>query len=222
MPFKPLDRRTFLRAAGVCIGLPLLDAMLPVGLGAEQQGRGGAPRRMVLIGRPLGLHAPFLLPGEGRQGLRADALPEARCRRIASDFTVFSGMSHRGYAGGHRTEVALLTGVRPKGIRLSDIRNTISLDQEVAARIGGETRFASLVLGGGDLLLEPQRRARPVAAPGHAGLRAAVHRRHAGGGGPRDAPHPRRPEHPRRRPRPGADAGNDSSAPPTASGSTCS
>ena len=29
-----LNRRTFLRAAGVSIGLPLLDAMLPIGLRA--------------------------------------------------------------------------------------------------------------------------------------------------------------------------------------------
>ena len=27
--FKPLSRRTFLRGAGVALGLPLLDAMLP-------------------------------------------------------------------------------------------------------------------------------------------------------------------------------------------------
>jgi len=37
MPVPLLNRRTFLRAAGVCIGLPLLDAMLPIGLGAEQK-----------------------------------------------------------------------------------------------------------------------------------------------------------------------------------------
>ena len=29
MPLEPLSRRTFLRASGVAIGLPLLDAMLP-------------------------------------------------------------------------------------------------------------------------------------------------------------------------------------------------
>ena len=28
--FKPLSRRTFLRGAGVALGLPLLDAMLPL------------------------------------------------------------------------------------------------------------------------------------------------------------------------------------------------
>ena len=37
MPLPPMNRRTFLRSAGVCIGLPLLDAMLPIGPGAEQK-----------------------------------------------------------------------------------------------------------------------------------------------------------------------------------------
>src|SRR5262245_21115761 len=60
-------------------------------------------------------------------------------------------MSHRGYNAGHGTEAGLLTGVGPEGMRPGDLRNTISLDQEVASRLGGETRFASLQLGGGDL-----------------------------------------------------------------------
>src|SRR5262249_37449657 len=65
-------------------------------------------------------------------------------------FTVFSGMSHRGYPGGHHAEVAFLTGVSPERVRdMNDIRNSISLDQEVAERIGGKTRFPFLSLGGG-------------------------------------------------------------------------
>ena len=35
MHHAPLIRRTFLRSAGVCIGLPLLDAMPSIDLGAE-------------------------------------------------------------------------------------------------------------------------------------------------------------------------------------------
>src|SRR5947207_15711526 len=58
----PLSRRTFLRSAGVAIGLPLLDAMLPVGLGAEQKAEKLRARRLLLIGRPLGMHTPFLFP----------------------------------------------------------------------------------------------------------------------------------------------------------------
>ena len=62
MPLPPLNRRTFLRAAGVCIGLPLLDAMLPIGLGAEQKAAAMRAKRMLLIGRPLGLYTPNFFP----------------------------------------------------------------------------------------------------------------------------------------------------------------
>jgi hypothetical protein len=58
-------------------------------------------------------------------------------------------MSHR-YAAGHFAEVGLMTGVHPDNIRPNEIRNGISLDQEVASHLGGQTRFASLVIGGGD------------------------------------------------------------------------
>ena len=146
----PLNRRSFLRSAGICIGLPLLDAMLPIGLRAEQKAAAMRSKRMLLIGRPLGLHTPFLFPDKAGKDYEATRyLKPLQDHR--KDFTVFSGMSHRGYNAGHGTEVALLTGVAPEGMRPGDVRNTISLDQEVASRLGGETRFASLSLGGGDL-----------------------------------------------------------------------
>jgi hypothetical protein len=147
---SPMNRRTFLQAVGVCIGLPLLDAMLPIGRGAERKAAALRAKRMLLIGRPLGLHTPFLFPEKaGRDYEVTRYLKPLQDHR--DHFTVFSGMSHRGYNAGHGTEVALLTGVGPEGMRPGDVRNTISLDQEVAARLGGETRFASLQLGGGDL-----------------------------------------------------------------------
>lgn len=145
-----LDRRTFLRSAGICIGLPLLDAMLPIGLRAEQKAAAQRAKRMILIGRPLGLHTPFLFPEKaGRDYAPARYLKPLQDHR--AEFTLFSGMSHRGYNAGHGTEAGLFTGVGPEGMRPGDLRNTISLDQEVASRLGGETRFASLQLGGGDL-----------------------------------------------------------------------
>ena len=143
---RTLHRRTFLRATGVSIALPLLDAMLPVGRGAEAN----YPKRMVLIGRPLGLYTPFLFPEKAGKDYEATRyLKPLQDHR--ADFTVFSGMSHRGYNAGHGADVALLTGVAPEGMRPGDVRNTVSLDQEAASRLGGETRFASLQLGGGDM-----------------------------------------------------------------------
>src|SRR5689334_23223306 len=127
MSFTPMNRRTFLRAAGVCVGLPLLDAMSPVVASAERRGD-PLPRRMVLIGRPLGLHTPLLFPdkaGRDYEHTRYTRILDAHRREL----TIFSGMSHRGYTDGHHNDVALLTGAPGERIRLNDIRNTISLDQ---------------------------------------------------------------------------------------------
>jgi hypothetical protein len=147
---KTLSRRMFLRASGVSIALPLLDAMLPVGRGAEAKAEAMYPKRMLLIGRPLGLHTPFLFPEKAGKDYEATRyLKPLQDHR--ADFTVFSGMSHRGYNAGHTADLALLTGVAPEGMRSGDIRNTVSLDQEAASRLGGDTRYASLQLGGGDL-----------------------------------------------------------------------
>jgi hypothetical protein len=125
--------------------LPLLDAMLPHCHGASPRAK-----RIILIGRPLGLHTPFLFPE--RAGKDYEPTRYLRpLQEFRQEFTVFSGMSHRGYNAGHGTEAGLFTGVGSEGMRPGDLRNSISLDQEVAAHLGGETRFASLPLGGGDL-----------------------------------------------------------------------
>lgn len=148
--FAPLNRRTMLKAAAVSIGLPLLDAMIPVGLGAEKKTEALRAKRLLLIGRPLGLHTPFLFPEDAGPNYKPSRYLKV-LEEHKRDFTVFSGMSHRGYNAGHGSMVALMTGVGPEGMRAGDVRNTISLDQEVASQLGSDTRFASLALGGGTL-----------------------------------------------------------------------
>jgi Protein of unknown function (DUF1552) len=144
----PLDRRTFLRSAGVCIGLPLLDAMLPIGLGAEAKAAKLRAKRMLLISNPLGLYAPYFFPEKpGKDYALPRYLKPLQDHR--QDFTVFSGLSHVGYPATHDTQYALLTGAPSERVRFNDVRNTISLDQEVASRLGGETRLPFLSLGGG-------------------------------------------------------------------------
>jgi hypothetical protein len=144
----PLSRRTFLRCAGVCIGLPLLDAMLPIGLGAEQKAAKLRAKRMLLIGNPLGLYAPYFFPEKtGKDYDLPRYLKPLKDHR--QDFTVFSGMSHVGYPATHDTQYALLTGAPSERVRFNDVRNTISLDQEVASRLPKETRYPFLSLGGG-------------------------------------------------------------------------
>lgn len=148
MPTQRIDRRSFLRASGVLIGLPFLEAMVPARAADTKKGPIDPPR-MVLIGQPLGMYGPNFFPakaGKDYEPSRYLKLLQAQRDR----FTVFSGMSHR-YAAGHFAEVGIFTGVAPEFIRDKDIKNGISLDQEAAAHIGNQTRFPSMNIGGGDV-----------------------------------------------------------------------
>ena len=148
MKNTPLSRRTFLRASGVAIGLPFLEAMIPAGAAEAKKSLAQQPR-MVLVGQGLGMYAPNFFPEKtGRDYEPSRYLKNLQAHR--DHLTVFSGMSHR-YAAGHFAEVGLFTGVAPEFIRDKDIKNGISLDQEVALHIGNQTRFSSLILGGGDV-----------------------------------------------------------------------
>jgi len=62
-----------------------------------------------------------------------------------NDFTVFSGVSHPDVDGGHPADICFLTAAPHPGS--GGFRNTISLDQYIAERVGHLTRFPSLTLG---------------------------------------------------------------------------
>jgi hypothetical protein len=146
MPTQRIDRRTFLRASGVLIGLPFLEAMVPA---RAADAKKSDPARMVLIGQPLGMYGPNFFPTKaGKEYEPSRYLKGLQAHR--DRFTVFSGMSHR-YAAGHFAQVGIFTGVAPEFIRDKDIKNGISLDQEAASHIGNQTRFPSLIIGGGDV-----------------------------------------------------------------------
>src|SRR5690349_14526674 len=104
MPLQPLSRRTFLRASGVAIGLPFLDAMVPRARDEAKKAL-EAPRRMVLVSRPLGMYAPNFFPeAAGRDYEPSRYLKVLQPHR--EQFTVISGMSHH-YAAGHYAGSAL-------------------------------------------------------------------------------------------------------------------
>lgn len=148
MPAPRLDRRTFLRSSGIAIGLPFLEAMIPASANEAKKAL-NRPPRMVLVGQPLGMYGPNFFPEHaGKDYAPSRYLKNLQAHR--DQFTVFSGMSHR-YAAGHFAEVGIFTGVAPEFIRDKDIKNGISLDQEVASHLGNQTRFPSLILGGGDV-----------------------------------------------------------------------
>jgi Protein of unknown function (DUF1552) len=144
----PLSRRTFLKAGAAALALPLLDAMSPRGLRAEEAARAAAPKRLVIIQRPLGTYAPYFFPEVAGPEYVAPRLLEQLAGH-RQQFTVFSGMSHPGYPNNHGSEFGLLTGVHPDGFKhWDDIHNTISLDQAAAETVGQHTRVPYLLLGG--------------------------------------------------------------------------
>lgn len=141
-----LDRRAFLRAGAVSIGLPLLDAMVPVGWTARARASAVnlSPRRMVLVHRPLGSYHPFLYPASAGPDFEATRFLQ-KMESHRGSFTLFSGMSHPGYPNSHGTEPAIFTGV--SSFNEKDLHNSVSLDQVAAANIGDDTRFRHLPLG---------------------------------------------------------------------------
>jgi hypothetical protein len=137
---KPISRRTFLRGSGVALALPLLDGMAPVAKAADKP---KVPRRMICVMSPLGLDHDQLYPKEAG---RIDALTPYLevLKDFRNDLTVVSGSSHPEVNDGHASEHSFLTGA-PHPSR-SGFRNTISLDQVAAERIGSETRFPFLTM----------------------------------------------------------------------------
>jgi len=145
---QPLSRRTFLRGAGIALSLPLLDSMLPVfARGAESASplaAGSKPRRMFAICNNLGLlERNFQPKGAGRDYVPSEYLQVLQEHR--NDFTVLTGISHPAVDGAHKSDGVFLTGAPHPGS--GSFRNTISLDQLVAEKIGIATRFPSITLG---------------------------------------------------------------------------
>ena len=136
-----LNRRTFLRAAGVTMALPLLDAMQPRIAAAEAVK--AVPRRMVAIETNMGIMPQFFFPEKaGRDYALSPYLQRLAAHR--ADMTVFSGVSLPGVTGAHAAEKCFLTGT-PHPER-GGFRNGVSLDQLAAEQIGNKTRYPSLVL----------------------------------------------------------------------------
>jgi hypothetical protein len=133
-----LNRRTFLRAAGVSLALPLLE-MHAVGGPASK-----TPRRLVCINTPLGLHPAAFFPEKAGKDYGLSPYLEI-IKDFREDFTVISGLSHLDVGPSHDSNYSLLTGA-PHPEQRAGFKNTISLDQFAADALHGQTRFASLPL----------------------------------------------------------------------------
>ncbi len=159
---KHIERRTFLQGMGAMVGLPMLDAMIPAGLG-----RGGAvdaPTRFVAIeevhgvagcnkwGATQNLFAPEQV-GRGFE-LKQDNVLASLARyqdylTIVSntDVRMAEAFSPEEIGGDHfRSSAVFLTQSHPKQTQGSDLHVGVSLDQVYAQRFGQNTVLPSLQL----------------------------------------------------------------------------
>src|SRR5207248_1063235 len=137
-----IHRRHFLRAAGISLALPWLDAFSP---GRALAGAAQPNRRLVCLCTPLGLHPPDFFPEKTGKDYEQTPYLEV-LKDFRDDYTVISGLAHAGMSPGfaHQAEASFLTGI--PGAGRPGFRNAISLDQLAADHIGGQTRFPTLSL----------------------------------------------------------------------------
>ncbi len=137
-----LPRRAFLRAGGVVLALPLMEAMVPSSR-ADQSRR--PVKRFVCLTNNYGVYPQAFFPNAGEVG-KNYAMPETLqpLEPHRSDITLFSNLDH-GNTGGHQGVPVLLSGVRPMNASAFPEGN-ISVDQKIAEWVGAEVRFPSLTL----------------------------------------------------------------------------
>jgi hypothetical protein len=138
-----LTRRQYLRACGILLALPFFESLYPTAAAAEVA-NAARRRRMVAINLGLGFLAPNFIPTTAGREFELTRYLEF-LKDYRREFTVISGTSHPSVDGGHHAERSFLTGAPHPGS--PSFKNSISMDQVAAAKIGLQTRFASITLG---------------------------------------------------------------------------
>lgn len=141
-----LHRRTFLKAAGITLALPWLEAMAAPAATT-------APKRFCALYFPYGVSLPgpkhdtpewnWFPQGEGSEFTFNKSL--AGLESIRDQVTVLGGLSHPRMrkGGGHDSGDTFLTGAE---LKPGELKNSISLDQVIAQQYGQQTRFPHLTL----------------------------------------------------------------------------
>ncbi len=140
---KSLKRRSFLKGAGVAIGLPMFESLNSVGLTATRDAK--PVKRFVCLSNNYGIYAKGFFPDPKQSGSDYEMPSTLKpLEKHRGDFSVFSNVDH-GVSGGHACVPTLLSGVRPV-LAANFAEGNISVDQKIAESVGAKTRFPSLTL----------------------------------------------------------------------------
>ena len=139
-----LDRRTFLKGAGVTMALPVMEANVSK-KHLQRTGSKVPVKRFVCLSNNYGVYQKAFFPSVSDQG-SGYKMPEtlASLEKHRKDITIFQNLDH-GFTGGHAGVPVFLSGVRPI-LAHNYKEGNISLDQKLAEHYGSETRFPSMTL----------------------------------------------------------------------------
>ena len=144
MALISINRRAFLKAAGVCIAVPALESLVRAGAAGETR---TPPRRMVCVGNEFGMYPGAFWPEQAGADYESTTLLKP-LEPFRQECTLFSHLDH-GHKGGHFAVHTFLTGVKAVEARGMP-EGGISLDQRAAEFVGSQTRFPSLAIGSED------------------------------------------------------------------------
>lgn len=141
---NPISRRALLRGAGVAVGLPFLDAMLPARAAAP------APRRLAVLYVPSGVSVPHWAPSGEGEAFRLSATMSP-LQPFRDSLQVISGLDHRRAdigGNGHDLACSTLLSTAPLGRKdRAGYATDVSVDQLIARTAGAASRLPSLELG---------------------------------------------------------------------------
>lgn len=153
MSLIQLERRAFLRGAGLMVGLPLLESMTPLARSAfAAASPSSTPTRMACIFFPNGAIMPDWVPDGCERDWKLSPTLQP-LKSVKDKISVISGLAHdngRAHADGAgdhaRGGSTFLTAARPVKTS-SNIRLGISVDQVAAQQLAGKTKLSSIELG---------------------------------------------------------------------------
>jgi len=149
---KSMPRRQFLRSAGVAVGLPLLDAMVPALTPIAKAAESLRPKRFVGIWHPHGAAPGYWSPLQTGSDFDFSYItkplePFRNRVTLISGLDAFEAFSTEDEPGGNHARGAMIfSGARPR-------RNAVSpylgetVDQAIAKKYGQDTILGSIQLG---------------------------------------------------------------------------
>lgn len=143
---RAMSRRTVLRGLGACVGLPLLEAMVPVARATPV-----SPVRLVVFFIPNGTYLPRWTPADAGPGYTLSPILQPLAS-VRDEVTVLTGLANAparelGAEEHGNCTGTILTCTHPHAAVPLIPTNGLSFEQHLAERYSSETAFASLELG---------------------------------------------------------------------------